>query len=99
MLRRMSMMELPKLIEELYAMLESNQNAVCSIEFKELRRTAPWESYKNIQSASLEDAIPLLFQADIDQWTVTDISTEVYMMQDFPSCASYLIHIKLMRCL
>lgn len=92
-------MDLPKLIEELHAMLEKKQSAVCSIEFKELRRTAPWESYKNIQSACLEDAIPILFQADIDQWTVTDISTEVYMMQDFPSCASYFIHIKLMRAL
>ena len=95
-------MDVTKLIEELYSMMEKKQSAVCSIEFKELRRTAPWESYKNIQSANLEDAIPILFQADIDQWTVTDISTEVYMMQDFPSCApcaSYFIHIKLMRCL
>lgn len=91
--------QIPELIEELYSMLEKKQSAVCSIEFKELRRTAPWESYKNIQSANLEDAIPILFQADIDQWVATDISTEVYMMQDFPSCASYFIHIKLMRCI
>lgn len=91
--------QIPELIEELYSMLEKKQSAMCSIEFKELRRTAPWESYKNIQSANLEDAIPILFQADVDQWTVTDISTEVYTMQDFPSCASYFIHIKLMRCL
>lgn len=92
-------MDITKLIEELHGMMESKQSAVCSIEFKELRRTAPWESYKNIQSACLEDAIPILFQADIDQWSVTDISVEVYTMQDFPSCASYFIHIKLMRAL
>lgn len=92
-------MDLPKLIEELYSMLERNQSAMCSIEFKELRRSAPWESYHNIQSANLEDAIPILFKADIDQWAVTDISTEVYTMQDLPSCASYFIHIKLMRAL
>ena len=90
-------MDITKLVEELYSMMESKQSAVCSIEFKELRRTAPWESYHNIQSANLEDTIPILFQADIDQWTVTDISTEVYMMQDFPSCSNYFIHIKLMR--
>lgn len=80
-------------------MLERKQSAMCSIEFKELRKSSPRESYHNVQSASLEDAIPLLFQADIDQWTVTDISTEVYMMQDFPSCSNYFIHIRLMRCL
>lgn len=96
---RRKMMDITKLIEELYSMLEKKQSAMCSIEFKELRRTAPWESYHNIQSANLEDAIPILFKADIDQWSVTDISTEVYTMQDFPSCASYFIHIKLMRAL
>lgn len=92
-------MDLCELIEELHTMMEKKQSAMCSIEFKELRRTAPWESYRNIQSVSLENAISLLFQADIDQWVATDISTEVYTMQDFPSCASYFIHIKLMRCL
>lgn len=95
----MSMMELPKLIEELYTMLESNQNAVCSIEYKELRKSSPFESFKNIQSACLEDAIPLLFQADIDQWILIDVSTERYMIQDSPAFPSYFIHIKLMRCL
>ena len=78
-------MDVTKLIEELYSMMESKQSAMCSIEFKELRRTAPWESYHNIQSASLEDAIPVLFQADIDQWVVTDVSTEMYMIQDSPA--------------
>ena len=38
---RMKNMDLMKLIEELHAMLESNQNAVCSIEFKELRKSSP----------------------------------------------------------
>ena len=90
------MMDMTELIEELYSMLEKKQSAVCSIEFKELRRSAPWESYHNIQSVRLEDAIPLLFQADIDQWFATDISTEVYMIEN---CPSYFIHIKLMRCM
>ena len=89
-------MDVTKLIEELYSMMESKQSAMCSIEFKELRRTAPWESYRNIQSANLEDAIPILFQADVDQWVATDISTEVYVIE---SCPSYFIHIKLMRAL
>lgn len=95
----MRKMELPKLIEELYAMLESNQNAVCSIEYKELRRSSPFESHKHIQSACLEDAIPLLFQADIDQFVITDLFTEVYALKDFPSCSNYYIHIKLTRCI
>ena len=90
-------MDVTKLIEELYTMLEMRQNAVCSIEFLELNRAQ--EKFKHIQTAGLEDAIPLLFQADIDQWTVTDISTDVYMMQDFPGCSNYFIHIRLMRCL
>ena len=90
------MMDITKLIEELYSMMERKESAMCSIEFKELRRSSPWESYHNIQPANLEDAIPLLFQADIDQWAVTDISTEVYMIEN---CPSYFIHIKLMRAL
>lgn len=89
-------MDLCELIEELHTMMEKKQNAICSIEFKELRKSSPWESYNNIQSVSLEDAIPLLFQADIDQWIATDISTEVYMIEN---CPSYFYHIKLMRCL
>ena len=89
-------MDLCELIEELHTMMEKKQNAICSIEFKELRKSSPWESYRNIQSVSLENAIPLLFQADIDQWFATDISTEVYMIEN---CPSHFIHIKLMRCI
>lgn len=90
-------MNITKLVEELYSMMEKKQSAVCSIEFKELRRTAPWESYKNIQPANLEDAIPILFQADIDQWTLTDFRTEVYM--DDNGSPRTFISLKLMRCL
>ena len=92
-------MDLMKLIEELHTMLESNQNAVCSIEYQELRRSSPFESHKHIQSACLEDAIPILFQADIDQWVATDVFTEVYAMKDFPSCSNYYIQIRLQRCI
>lgn len=69
-------MDLLKLIEELYAMLESNQNAVCSITRTDFSSSDLHFVRTITQNMGLEEAISLLFQADIDQYMLTDISTQ-----------------------
>ena len=96
MQRRMSMLDIPLVIEELHHMLEKKIDARCSIEFISLDETATQKVCSSISHHDLEQAIPLLFQADIDQWTLTDVSTEEYMAATGPRT---FIYIKLMRCL
>lgn len=70
------MMDLPKLIEELYSMLERKQSAMCSISKTDFSSSDLHFVRTLTQNMGLEEAIPLLFQADIDQYCVTDISTQ-----------------------
>lgn len=90
--------QIPELIEELYGMLNDRYiGAVCSIE--------TWECdgfdrqrIQTVQSMCLEDAIPFLFQADIDQFVITDLSTEWYSFPSKPlEVRSCFIHIQLRR--
>ena len=91
------MLDIPLVIEELHHMLEKHISAICSIEYISLDRTRTQKVWSDISHADLEQAIPLLFQADIDQWTLTDVSTEGYM--DDNGSPRTFIYLKLMRCL
>lgn len=90
------MLDIPLVIEELNNMLEKKIDAMCSIEFVSLDRTRTQKVWSDISHADLEEAIPLLFQADVDQWTLTDIRTEGYMAATGPRT---FIYVKLMRAL
>lgn len=89
-------MDITKLIEELYSMLERQQFAMCSISRTDFSSSDLRLVRTLTQNMGLEEAIPLLFQADIDQYCVTDIST-----QQVSSCAgdafNYYINIRLTR--
>ena len=95
-------MNLCDLIEELYGMLKRGQLAVCSITKTDFS-SGNLRLVKTLtQNTGLDEAISLLFQADIDQYVLTDIST-----QQVSSCAedafnyyiNYYINIRLTRCL
>lgn len=94
--RRKKMLDLPLVIEELHHMMEKKIDAICSIEYISLDRTGPQKVWSSISHAGLEEAIPLLFQADIDLWALTDVRTEGYMAETGPRT---FIYVKLMRCL
>lgn len=91
-------MNLCELIEELYAMLERSQYAVCSI----TRTDFPSSDLDFVrtltQNMGLEEAIPLLFQADIDQYMLTDISTQ-QVVSHTEDAFAYYITIRLQRCI
>lgn len=90
------MLDIPNVIEELNYMLEKHIDVTCSIEYISLDRTGPQKVWSSISHAGLEEAIPLLFQADVDQWSLTDVRTEGYMAETGPRT---FIYVKLMRCL
>ena len=93
-------MDLMKLIEELHAMLESNQNAVCSITRTDFSSSNLCLAKTLTQNIGLEEAISLLFQADIDQYIITDISTQQVARADRPTkYYDYYISIRLTRCI
>lgn len=59
-------MDLPKLIEELYSMMNRGQLAVCSITKTDFS-SGNLRLVKTLtQNMGLDEAISLLFQADID---------------------------------
>ena len=92
--------QIPELIEELYGMLNDRYiGAVCSIEKWECDRYDR-QRIQTVQSMCLEDAIPFLFQADIDQFVITDLRTEWFSFNSMPHEArSCFIHVQLRRCL
>lgn len=102
LMSRRKMMDITKLIEELYSMMKRSQLAVCSITRTDFSSAELRLVRTLTQNTSLEEAIPLLFQADIDQYVLTDIST-----QQVSSCAgdafnyyiNYYINIRLTRCI
>lgn len=69
-------MDLMKLIEELHTMLERSQYTVCSITRTDFSSSDLRLVRTLTQNMGLEEAISLLFQADIDQYMLTDISTQ-----------------------
>lgn len=91
--------QIPELIEELYGMLNDRYiGAVCSIETWE--RNGFGQEFQTVQSMCLEDAIPFLFKADIDQWHITDLRTEWYSFNSMPhESRSCFIHVQLRRCI
>ena len=90
--------QIPELIEELYAMLNDRYiGAVCSIETWECDRFDR-QRMQTVESMCIEDAIPYLFKADIDQFVITDLSTEWYSFNSMPhEVRSCFIHIQLRR--
>lgn len=92
------MLDIPNVIEELNYMLEKHIDVTCSIEYISLDRTGPQKVWSSISHAGLEEAIPLLFQADIDQYCVTDISTQ-QVVSHTEDAFAYYINIRLQRCI
>ena len=91
------MMDLLELMEELNSMLERKTSAVCSITKSEYSRTLPHLTGSLTQIMGLEEAIPFLFQADIDQYVVTDVSTQQVISHADICAYSYYINIRLVR--
>lgn len=91
--------QIPELIEELYGMLNDRYvGAVVSIETWERNRFG--QELQTVQSMCIEDAIPYLFKADIDQFVITDLSTEWFSFNSMPhETRSCFIHVQLRRCL
>lgn len=96
--RRMKNMDLMKLIEELHAMLERSQYAVCSITRTDFPSSDLHFVRTLTQNMGLEEAISLLFQADIDQYMLTDISTQ-QVVSHTEDAFAYYINIRLARVL
>ena len=94
--RLKKMLDIPNVIEELHSMLEKHVDAICNIEYISLDGKAEEKVWSTRTWLDLEESIPLLFQADIDQWTLTDVRTEGYMAVTGPRT---FIYVKLMRCL
>lgn len=92
--------QIPELIEELYGMLNDPQvGAVCSIETWECDGFGR-QRIQTVQSMCLEDAIPYLFKADIDQFVITDLSTEWFSFNSMPhEVRSCFIRVQLRRCI
>ena len=89
-------MDLCELIEELHGMLEKSQHAVCGITRTDFSSAELRLVRTLTQNMGLEEAIPLLFQADIDQYVLTDISTLSYCAED---AVNYYVTIRLTRCI
>ena len=86
-------MDLCELIEHLYGMLDRNQWTVCSVTRTDFSSKDAHLIGTLTQSMYLEDTIPILFQADIDQYSVTDV-----LLQNAFS-GNYHITIRLTRCI
>lgn len=91
------MLDLPNVIEELYTMLERSQYAVCVITKTDFSSAELRLVRTLTQNMGLEEAIPLLFQADIDQYLLTDISTQQVLSRTYET--SYYVSIRLTRCI
>ena len=84
-------MDLCELIEHLYGLLERNQWTVCSVTKADFSSADASLVETLTQDMCLEDAIPMLFQADIDQYSVTDVSWQCALS------SNYYITIRLVR--
>lgn len=71
---RRKKMNLCELIEYLYGLLKRRQWAVCSVTKTDFSSADASLVETITQNMCLEDCIPLLFQADIDQYSVTEVS-------------------------